>query len=47
MIEAEVLGTMEWTNDWKFNKLKLDIKKRVEKKATGPEGIEQEERLKG
>ena len=46
-IEAEVLGTMELTNDWKFNKLKLDIKKKVEKKATGPEGIEHEERLKG
>lgn len=46
-IEAEVLGTMELTDGWKFNKLKLDIKKKVETKSTKPEGIEQEERLKG
>lgn len=46
-IEAAVFGTMEWTDDWKFNKLKLDIKKKVEKKPHMPESIEQEERLKG
>jgi polygalacturonase len=47
LIEAELLGTMEYTEDWKFNKLKLDIKKKMEKKSPGPEGIEHEERLKG
>lgn len=46
-IAAESLGTMELTEGWKFNNLKLDIKKKAEKKATKPEGIEHEERLKG
>jgi polygalacturonase len=45
-IAAESLGTMELTEGWKFNNLKLDIKKKVEKKSSKPEGIEQEERLK-
>jgi hypothetical protein len=38
---------MELTEGWKFNNLKLDIKKKIEQKATKPEGIEHEERLKG
>lgn len=45
-ISADVLGTMEMTEGWKFNNLKLDIKKKAEKKASKPEGIEHEERLK-
>jgi hypothetical protein len=46
-IAAESLGTMELTEGWKFNNLKLDIKKKIEQKAIKPEGIEHEERLKG
>ena len=46
-ISAEILGTMELTEGWKFNNLKLDIKKKIEKEVTKPEGIEHEERLKG
>ena len=46
-IAADVLGTMELTEGWKFNNLKLDISKKPEKKLTEPKGIEHEERLKG
>ena len=45
-ISAEVLGTMELTEGWKFNNLQLDIKKKAEKKTSKQEGIEHEERLK-
>lgn len=45
MISAEVLGTMELTEGWKFSNLKLDIRKKTGKKAS--QGIEEEERLKG
>lgn len=46
-ISAEVLGVMELTEGWKFTNLQLDIQKKVEKKSDKPEGIENEERLKG
>lgn len=44
-ISADVLGTMELTEGWQFNNLKLNIKK-VEMKPDKSKGIEQEERLK-
>jgi hypothetical protein len=44
-IGAAILGTMEYTEGWKFDDLKLDISnKPEEKKKTA--GIEEQERLK-
>jgi len=45
-IAAETFGTMELTENWKFNKVELDIRKKEEKKSATPQGIEHEERLK-
>jgi polygalacturonase len=47
IISAEVLGTMEFTEDWNFNKLKIKLGKRPVKPVANPAGIEHEERLKG
>jgi polygalacturonase len=47
IISADVLGSMEMTEGWKFNNLKLDIRKKEDKRTSQPQGIEHEERLKG
>jgi polygalacturonase len=45
-ISAQVLGTMEYTKDWKFKNFDINISKKEEEKKK-PTGIEEQERLKG
>jgi hypothetical protein len=43
-VSANAIGTMEFTEGWKFNNFVLDISTRVEEKKK--DGIEEQERLK-
>jgi len=45
-ISAQVLGTMEYTKDWKFKNFDINISRKEEEKKKST-GIEEQERLKG
>ncbi len=47
IIQAEVLGTMEWTSRWNFKNVEIKIKQKPVQPAPKTSGKETEERLKG